>query len=272
MSSAYGKTTISYHHAVNPFIQAANSGDLKELQTANLKLNDLDNTHGGNQPLFKIIKDHKKQDLLDFCFEIAKRDIAQDTKERTLLHWAAKCNQSETVINALVKNHNINDANNPFRVTPLYMAAMEGHSTALRALLKQNPDLNITAINGASALHAAAEAGNTDCIQALLDAGMDVNKRCKMGGTALIVAAQRNHPATVKLLLAAGADPNAQLQDGTSALIIAAQFGLNAIIDQLLQANADCSLALANGMTASDVAKTNQHQELVAKLDQSQPV
>ena len=203
---------------------------------------------------------------MDYCYEVAVRNIASDNKGRTLLHWAAKCNQAEAVIDTLIADgSDINDANNPFQVTPLYMAAMEGSAEAAKTLIQKGADINAKAINGAVAIHAAAESGDVATLKTMIEAGADVNAGCQMGGTPLVGAAQRNNLPVLKTLIVAGADVNVCLVDGGTALMVAAQFGFADFVKELLANGADKTLSVG-GKTALDAAKANQHQAVVDLL------
>lgn len=280
MANNYGLKNFRYTAGVptlNPFFAVVRIGDLNKIMNAKISLADLDIRDGEEKPLWVYFKQHNQQNLLDYCYQLAVEYFShngllnlsqQDEKTRTLLHWAAKCNQNEAVIKSLVNaGASIDDANNSFKVTPLYMAMMEGSAVAAEALIAVGADIHLMAINGAVPLHAAAETGSIDCLRVLLRAGANVDAQCQVGGTALMAAVQHNNILAVKALLAAGANLNLQKTDGATALLIAAQFGYTAIVELLLANDADATLALQSGVTALEAAKTNQHKEIVAALE-----
>jgi len=57
--------------------------------------------------------------------------------------------------------------------TALHLAALEGHTEALQALLKHGADTTAKGYNGNTALHYAALGGRTEALQALLEHGAD---------------------------------------------------------------------------------------------------
>ena len=88
-------------------------------------------------------------------------------------------------------------------MTPLALAASEGHKEVFVILLNAEADPNITFRNGLTILHCALVWGNIKCIEILLNAGADPNKRNDFGESPLSWATK---PEVVQLLLSAGAD------------------------------------------------------------------
>ena len=59
-------------------------------------------------------------------------------------------------------------------VTPLYVAAINGHLEAMQLLIKRGADVNLP-IKFGTPLHAAAQKGCLACVKLLVEAGADVN-------------------------------------------------------------------------------------------------
>jgi cytochrome c len=59
-------------------------------------------------------------------------------------------------------------------VTPLYVAAINGHLEAVRLLISRGADVNLS-IKFGTPLHAAAQKGCLACVKLLVEAGADVN-------------------------------------------------------------------------------------------------
>lgn len=97
-------------------------------------------------------------------------------------------------------------------MTPLMLAAGEGHNAKLLRLLRAGADVNATDIHGSTALDWAVEEGHTQAVCLLLSAwahvegGAGVHVGGCDGDTPLQVAVQNGHADIVKMLVHAGAD------------------------------------------------------------------
>ena len=142
-----------------------------------------------------------------------------------------------------------NRTSNPYRFTPLHLAAATGSTAAISALLAAGADIEAE-VDDVRPLHLATRYGNVDAVKTLITAGADVNAICDRGllltplhlalDFALGHARYREFsffdglppvdadftPAfeTFGALLAAGADPNViENLDGTTPLIYSAK-------------------------------------------------
>ena len=104
--------------------------------------------------------------------------------------------------------------------TALMGAAMNGHADLVALLAAQ--DTNLDQLSEMqykeNALHLAARNGHTAVIEALLEAGADINALEGTHSTALMYAVYNGHLESVELLLKEGAELNVRDQGGHTAL------------------------------------------------------
>ncbi|WP_163373120.1 ankyrin repeat domain-containing protein [Endozoicomonas acroporae] len=147
--------------------------------------------------------------------------------------------------------------------TALQLAAMNGHTMAVKALLTSDRSLGI------EALHAAASQGHTATVAKLLEIDRSLAKeKDRFGETALHKAAENGHTEAIQKLLEIESSL-AKEKDrlGTTALHIAAFGGHTEAIQTLLEI--ESSLAKEkdrDGDTALHIAAENRHTKAIQKL------
>ena len=104
-------------------------------------------------------------------------------------------------------------------------AVKVGDGQAVRALLKQRPDVNASEADGMTALHWAVRANDMETVQLLLRSGANSKAANRYGVTPLSLAAMNGEASMIEALIKAGADPNAALADGETVLMTAARTG-----------------------------------------------
>lgn len=275
MSLYKAPQSVSYNfkpHQEGSLFDLVKAGDVDALNAQTITLQDLDAPDATSRTLMQCVSGQNAQAMFNHFFEVAKKALAnepegRDAKGRCVMHWAAKCNQPESVIAVLIKDGiDINDDKNPYKVTPTYIAASEGKLDVLNALIAHDADVRLTAVNGAGPLHAACEDGNLDAVNALVDAGAEVDKACFQGGTPLLIATQKGHEAIVDCLLSKNCDPSPISQDGATPLFVAAQNGFADIVRRLIDAGVEPT-PLQDGTTVLQAAQKNNHEEVIMLLE-----
>jgi len=130
------------------------------------------------------------------------------------------------------------DVCNENGATALYLAALEGHTNIVAALLSWGADPNRAKTNGATALFAACYKGHTALVRLLLSAGASIALR-RGAVTPLWIACQHSRLEVVQVLLAHGAAPDAAAGRLGSPLRATATHDNVCIIKPLLAAGAD---------------------------------
>src|SRR5438034_825856 len=153
------------------------------------------------------------------------------------------------------------------RDLPLVEAVKRGDTAAVRALLRQHPDVNAAGADGTTALYMAAERDNVDAVDLLVRAGADVRVANRYGVTPLLAACTNGNAAIIEKLLQAGADPNTMSPEGETALMTAARTGKAEPVKLLVAhgAKVDAREQL-RGQTAIMWAAAENHADVVKTL------
>ncbi len=159
------------------------------------------------------------------------------------------------VVKALLDRHADPNAATSTDVTPLMLAARNGHNEIAAMLLAKGakPDAK-AAVGAGTALLDACAIGDADIVKALLAARADPKLADMQGSTPLHRAAEAGSLPSVQALLAAGADVNARTREKVSVLMAAAIAGDNGVIAALLKAGADPNSIGPNGWTPLVIA------------------
>ncbi len=198
---------------------------------------------------------------LDLIKTLAKEDssLLQLANESGVLpiSWAIYNFQRDTA-RWLVENGSRED---------LYTSCCFGDSQKVAEYAK-GENIETLSQDGFTALALASAFGGPECVQVLLLKGANPNQRSTaLGEVAPIHAAIFGRQfASLELLIRAGADVNAPQVGGFTPLMGAAQNGSVEFVRVLLESGADPSMKSGDGQTALDIAKAQNHTEVVSLI------
>lgn len=119
-------------------------------------------------------------------------------------------------------------------ITPLFMAAKNGHRNVITLLLEHGAAMNPTRQDGVTPFFVAVQEGRLDVVALFLEKGADVNAQARIGGvTPLHIGAYKGDQAIVTFLLEHGADKNARMTSGERPVDLAQSQGHTALIPLL---------------------------------------
>ncbi|XP_047100977.1 poly [ADP-ribose] polymerase tankyrase-1-like [Schistocerca piceifrons] len=148
----------------------------------------------------------------------------------------------------------------------LIQAAHGGVMEELRALLAAGADVRAMDGDRSTALHWAAWEGHVEAVTCLLENGAEVNARNIRHNTPLHSPANDGLAAVVRLLLRSSADANARNAWGLTPLHCAAREGRLEVATELLEFGANKEARDDEGNTPRQLARKNNHQQLVQLL------
>ena len=159
-------------------------------------------------------------------------------------------------------------------VTPLIIAAHNGHLNSVKILLSYKADIEARGTlkigdevsEGCTPLWGAAAADHLDVVKLLLEQNADVDSKTSTGSTPLRVAAHEGHLDIVRCLVESGADVNARNQYKGTPIMAACDYGHLSIISYLINKGAFVDLQDTDGKTALYGAIERSHLEVVSQL------
>ena len=150
-------------------------------------------------------------------------------------------------------------------LTPLYVAAREGHEAVVRLLIKSGANKEAQDKDGWTPLYFAAVKGHEAVARLLIESGANIEAQSKDGWTLLHWVAQQGHEAVVRLLIEGGANKEAQGKDGRTPLHWAVVKGHEAVVRLLIESGANKEAQDNYRWTPLHAATYNGH-EAVARL------
>ena len=159
-------------------------------------------------------------------------------------------------------------------VTPLIIAAHNGHLNSVKILLRYKADIDARGtlkignevIEGCTPLWAAAVTYHLDVVKLLIEQNADVDSKTSTGSTPLRAAAYHGHLDNVRCLVESGADVNVRNNYEATPLFAACYRGHLSIVTYLIEKGAFIDLQAEEGFTALHLAVVYDHLKIVREL------
>uniref|UniRef100_W5MAW9 Ankyrin repeat domain 52a n=1 Tax=Lepisosteus oculatus TaxID=7918 RepID=W5MAW9_LEPOC len=242
---------------------------------------------------------------LEFLLDSGADPAVRNKQGYSAVHYAAAHGNKQNLELLLEMSFNcLEDVESSIPVSPLHLAAYNGHCEALRVLSETLVSLDVRDAAGRSALYLAAQKGHTDCVEVLVshgascvlkerhlwwDSGTAANGHTDclhmlidggekadvtdvmdaQGQTPLMLAVLGSHTDCVHLLLEKGATADAGDKRGRTALHRGAVIGCEDCVSALLDHDAFALCRDFKGRTPLHFAAACGHMELLGSLLQA---
>ncbi|XP_048253945.1 ankyrin repeat domain-containing protein 50-like, partial [Haliotis rufescens] len=204
------------------------------------------------------------REVFDIC-ACAGGNVSQvDAEGSSILHMACFGGHVEMV--KYIFSQNITDINSRgmHGMTPLHLAAREGHREVFELVVDKGSDTSLEDINGDNILHLACIGGNVEIVKYILSQNIvDINNRGMYERTPLMVAALFGHREAFELVLDKGGDTSLVDTCDVNILHLACIGGNVAIVKYILSQNfVDINSRGKIGRTPVMVAAAEGHIDL----------
>ena len=187
----------------------------------------------------------------------------------TPLHQAAVGGHVSTV-KAMLKEGCPVDVVNSYGWSVLHFAVAGGNAEVVREVLNTGCDINAATNDGSPPLHMAAAMGNTEAALELIRHGAEKAIVAGTAGTPLHHAAGGGHVSTVKAMLKEGCPVDVVNSYGWSVLHAAAVGGNAEVVRELLSTGCDMNAAANDGKTPLHIAAVRGNAEAALELIRSE--
>jgi len=205
--------------------------------------------------------------MISLLKQVSLDEIAGLVAHEMLLHYAVNCGLG-SVVSYLLIDCNVNvEIRSGKGLTPLHIAAQNGHIGLVRLLLEKGAIVNAETPEGLTALFFAAENGHDEVVCLLLQNRAIIDIKDNNCALPLHVATAGGYEVVTNLLLQCNADVNVQDCQNITSLHLAASGGYESIVRSLLQHRADVSAHTRTGRTPLDVACGDQIIDLLREAN-----
>ena len=202
----------------------------------------------------------------DWCW-CSMSTMRPEKPEAVPLYYAARHGFRDLAERLIAEHPEHVNARGGHEVTPMHVAATEGHADILSLLLDHGAYVDIVGNNPYTPLHRASENEKVEAGQCLLDCGADINAPREMGLTPLHLAG--NHVEFVHMLLKHGARINEQDDFGDTPLHWAVGKQNIQTVRLLREHGADVNARTNYGYTPSWLAMKQEIIELLSEYGAS---
>lgn len=214
-------------------------------------------------PLFAALE-HKHDACAVLLIEAGADIAAKNSSGKCPVYLAAE-NGRTAPLEALLKRKA--DPNTDYgSVTPLMIAAANRHAACVQLLLQAGADVNKRSSQFYTALHYAAESGCVESIRFLVEGGAELNHTEASHKPPLHLAIMRENTDAVNEFLRNHADPNLRDNIGHTPLHAAAFRGYTAGARALVEHGAQLNATIENGYTPLHAAAENNFTECLTYL------
>ncbi|KAJ8026830.1 Transient receptor potential cation channel subfamily A member 1-like [Holothuria leucospilota] len=206
-----------------------------------------------NFEALQVLLDHEgAKDLID----------ESDRYDNTALHIASE-KGFLAIIKLLLDRGADVDAKNEDEMTPLHLAAQNGHVQCILEFVKRDENsVNDEDENSNTPLHLAALEGHSRAVQCLIDAGADIQARNQSLWTPLDCAASRGWVKSASVLIDADCPIDPTDKAKVTPLHLASKNGHVDMVELLLKRQADVSLKDSSENNCLDYAIDNGHRDV----------
>ena len=196
----------------------------------------------------------------------SKSTICPGKPEAVPLYYAAMLGFRDLAKHLIAKHPEYINAKGGSEVTPMHVAATQGHADVLSLLLDRGADVDVRGDSDVTPLYRASRFGKQEAGQVLLDCGADINAGGNECQTPLSGALFKGHFEFARVLIQRGAKINFHNKStGKTPLHLAAERASIQAVRLLLEHGADVNARDKHGLYPSQLTRQQEIVELLSK-------